>query len=475
MLCFDVWCVVALYLNQQTFLNLLRVCRETNRIIYCRELLKKKKIKIHDYNLFFESDIYFPNVDVNCLFMWFGKEESFKKFDKLKSIDILDLRNIELKDHHLKQLDSVEALDITNCDQITDEGIKHFKKLKELKMSQSYHSKSKISDQGLKCLTSLIHLKLENYDNITDECFKDMKLERLIIRNCDGIKSSKYLQSLKTLEISNISLYDSNVLHSFFECLYNLEELYISAEINGYDAFRNLKKLKKLTLGHSFKVRSQPWDPLCQNKYKPLFKYLPNLVELDMSHSSDDSDEIFEYIPNLRKLDIGLDVKITGKNFRYLKCLKKLRIHCADRLDGSYFKDLVSLVELDVHRSRNVKDEHFKELKLEILHIDSCSVTNELFNYIKDIRIFSLKNNWKVTDDAFKNVRQITRLVIEECELLTCKMFRKLKKVNYIEFSRCEHMNVDSLKRYKDKGEIISYRKSGAYDTSWDVCRFERY
>lgn len=133
-----------------------------------------------------------------------------KLFPLTYSLKIIDLNN----NKHLYYLSkSLISLDISNCDKIIDENLKHFLELNTL-TSLNINNCKNLSNGSLKYISKSLSLKILNIsgNNITDvglQYFYEnfLKINSFYISNCKKITDFgiKYLKNLKSLTILDIS------------------------------------------------------------------------------------------------------------------------------------------------------------------------------------------------------------------------------------------------------------------------------
>ena len=142
-----------------------------------------------------------------------GSLEEIAKLHQLKTLDLTNSNQIT--DEGLKvvaKMKNLETLYLSNCTQITDEGLKRLLKLK--KLSKLGISSTAITDVGLKEIAKLknLYLKLELHrTKITDagleEITKLKNLRELNLMGCDkitdkGLKNIAVMQQLWELRLA---------------------------------------------------------------------------------------------------------------------------------------------------------------------------------------------------------------------------------------------------------------------------------
>eukprot|EP01027_Heterolobosea_sp_BB2_P012377 GEZU01017945.1.p1 GENE.GEZU01017945.1~~GEZU01017945.1.p1 ORF type:complete len:296 (+),score=36.79 GEZU01017945.1:178-1065(+) len=242
---------------------------------------------------------------------------------------------------------SIEALEITNCDKITANGISLFTNLKSL----YYWSDIRVDDADIRKiseqLTHLQSLQL-NLWSATDAAlasfYKLRDLERLDLRQMAeltdaGVAHLGDLTSLTALTLSNCNSITDNGL-SFLRALTRVRTLKLKfLEING-SGFEHIRSpltklvivgcdelndagiehlhsqtaLRKLKLNENGRVSN---SAICA-----LLEHTPNLQELDLN-GSESTDEglahIAEHLPNLTSIDVSVCAHVTPQGIKLLR------------------------------------------------------------------------------------------------------------------------------------------------------------
>ena len=217
-------------------LYIIEYIKYDNNLLNCNKYLSKLKkfILNREYSLKYIHDSDFKNL-INS------------KIKCSKSGLSLNLSFSSITDKDLKDLDNLYKLDLTSCNNITDEGIKYLGDRninwlilgcsikitdKGIKLLVNLHTLQicgcdNITDEGIQCLVNLHTLQLVYCDTITDKGIKCLyKLDTLRLNSCNKItdKGIKFLVNLHSLYLAScVKITDQGI-----KCLVNLHELFLN-------------------------------------------------------------------------------------------------------------------------------------------------------------------------------------------------------------------------------------------------------
>ena len=366
-------------------------------------------------------------------------DEGFEMFKMFPHLEQLGIPNAAISDPGLKKLanlknlqENLHLLQISNCLNITDEGVKSTIALKRL--SNLYIQGCRFSGAGLKRLD--LKVLWANRSAINDE----------------GLRCIAGMKNLRSLDLSfceNITDAGLGKLASLLQ----LEELCLSGCKQITDlGLRNLaalKNLRKLELCGCEKITDQGLQSLAS---------LVNLRELHLENCSGFTDQGLQSLAslvNLRELYLDNCSGITGEGFQKLSALTRLNIvhlnFCA-QLNDSGLRGLAVLKELrELHLAccEGITDSGLQNLtpltKLEWLNLNCCS---------------------QITDAGLKHITALKKLRIldlDECEELTDVGLRSLK------LKQLESLSILGRSKITEKG-VKAFQKKHPKCCIMEVC-----
>lgn len=193
------------------------VCMITKLVIPCSDLL------CSDYKLF-EKMNYLRELDASECF-WFNDDVS----NYIKHIKILHIQECcNITNAFMKPLTNLVYLDVSRCDQLTDDFGMHIINVKRLVISFC-----ELTDNFGQYLTNIEYLKMHGCKQITDKFSEHLKnIKMLKMAYCHNMLTDKFFSNLKTLvTLSVIVSSQMGITDAFLAPLANLERL----EIGSYD------------------------------------------------------------------------------------------------------------------------------------------------------------------------------------------------------------------------------------------------
>ena len=151
----------------------------------------------------------------------------------------------------------------------------------------------------------------------------------------------------------------------------------------------------------------------------------------DQSKSIHNFKECFKYWPNIKY--IKASKTISTKFIKLLrKNLENLDIAgCCDLAGKNVFQSLTRLHSLTMRECRGIPAEAFKPLQhsLENLDISYTNITDDVFQYLENIRILKAHNCLKISGSGFKYLANIQLLDVSNCSLIMDNSFKYLPKI----------------------------------------------
>ncbi|KAL9654666.1 hypothetical protein ABK040_006728 [Willaertia magna] len=242
-----------------------------------------------------------------------------KCFLYLKNLKEVEIVSCSVKDKYLKHLQKLDRLSITNCNNITKNGIGNLTKLKELTTD---------------CVTSHELKKLKN-------------LTTLNVSYLDIKHKDFFPNSLINLSICNTKY----ILDSHLNNLNNLEYLSIRncPKING-DCLQNLLNLKQLFVVGISPIKKES---------------LQNLTQLEVLSLLSSCKDDFTFLSNLKELKYLTAVQpISDKDLKHCTKIESLLLFNCSKLNGSFLNYLLNL------KVFNTSKQIFNGLKLKQLKKD---------------------------------------------------------------------------------------------------------
>ncbi|MBA2369134.1 MAG: hypothetical protein H0V82_08950 [Candidatus Protochlamydia sp.] len=330
---------------------------------------------------------------------------NLKLIFRLTQLCKLQLENINPDYQHklagISVLTNLTQLDLSGCEEMTEEGDSHISSLIQLKvLSLSTHQMENL--HFLNPLTNLESLDLSECDNLEDENFSNLEslvnLKILNIKECAKLTFDLfiYLKSftqLKKLIFSSLNDAEENNNENFrlVTHLVNLNHLEISnCEITDNDS---------AYIGKLF-----------------------NLKYLSIVECPEITDVFFNYInclTHLTELKIENCEEITAEGFVYLPQLKNLKVlhlnNCGITQSGIFnISTFEPLQSLSLFSSEHIKDEHLKSLarlvNLEFLALHFCrQITNKGILYLyalPRLKLLNIEHNNKITNEGIKALNE---------------------------------------------------------------------
>lgn len=325
-------------------------------------------------------------------------DEGFKMFGMFPHLEWLGIPNAAISDLGLKNLtdlknlqENLYSLQISDCTNITEEGVKSVIALKRL--NNLYIQGCGFSGVGLKGLN--LKVLMADRSSINDEglhCIAEMNnLRSLGLSFCENITDTGLGELGALLQLEELDLNGCKQISDL-----------------GLRNLATLKKLRKLDLRGCEKITDQGLQNLAS---------LVNLQELNLEDCS----------------------QITGNGFSKLRALSRVKIvHLCNcpQLNDSGLRRLAVLNELrELHLAccEGITDSGLLELtpltKLEWLNLNSCS---------------------QITDAGLKNIavlKKLRYLELDECEEITDAGLNHL-----IELKQLEHLSVLGCSKITKKG-----------------------
>jgi hypothetical protein len=165
---------------------------------------------------------------------------TLKNFDKVISINISDCHNIS--NEGLKYLKNIQTIDISSCHKITDEGLKHLENAKTIILDSN-----KITNEGLRHLANAHYIKIRDCTQINDDGLKYLKnIDTIYLYYLNNISDAgiKYLKNVRNLKL----YYLKNLTDECLGFLENIEVLEINycKNITSYGISMLVKKRPNL-------------------------------------------------------------------------------------------------------------------------------------------------------------------------------------------------------------------------------------
>lgn len=152
---------------------------------------------------------------------------------------------------------NLRELNLSYCDKLTDTGVEHLQKLKELRYLELFQC-TKINGKSFKGLSEgCLHLEgigLNGCESLTDETFLELKpllnkikrlnlgfTPNLTIKSMDAI--AEYCKNIENFNLSYFPFFDDKACSSFLSNFHKLKKLMLTNEnITGEEAFNGLIK-----------------------------------------------------------------------------------------------------------------------------------------------------------------------------------------------------------------------------------------
>jgi len=359
---------------------------------------------------------------------------------------------------HLEYLD-MSGVFVKSC---TD---KIFEKMTELQyLNISYCSGISISCGAFKNISLLKTLKMNsfNQNQNMNKMFAYLgKLEHLEMMECDqdGLLVDGVFDNLTQLKVLKLFKQDS-IRNEMFHALENLVELEIMDCMNDYitdDLFKNMKKLKKLTMTGFSPMTKQHDLQTHKNKLTGhMFTYLPELIDLSIPFLNNEKidsssfkplnklqtlnmmgccqetlgDEMFQYLPRLQELNVSFcdQESFTQNAFQSLTHLKRLNITSfkPHTISGNYIQCLNGLEELVMGDTNNSNQKQ--------TIIENCDAFKNMTK-LKKLNLYGY-NQPGLNDDSFQNLKELRYLDIQciENPNITPALLNHLPKLQYFCF-----------------------------------------
>ena len=216
----------------------------------------------------------------------------------------LDMSECRLSDDALRQLTALTSLNMSGCQQITDEGIRGLTQLQRLNMYRS-----RVTDDGLRRLTRLTHLYIGCNLLITDEGIKHLpSLQQLGMRQCVNITDAgvAHLTQLTHLDMGLSKLTDAGIAH-----LTQLTHLDMAKSSRITDAgLQRLTRLTHLNMKYAEQITNEG------------LRTLTSLQHLNMEHCAQITDDGVLNLPKLQALFVGNGVQ--GRDTRVTRAVRQL-------------------------------------------------------------------------------------------------------------------------------------------------------
>lgn len=360
-----------------------------------------------------------------------------------------------------------------------------FNKLKYIKIKTNLNNIidfNKIISKNIKIIDIINDNIDDNIIKIITENF--INLKSLILKNNnlitnDGIKSLSNLNKLKTLNLIN------NKKIKDIECIINkLKIIYLnSSNINNYYINNQRiinKKLKIFSI--NIDLSPQKLNHILQNSTK--------LKELNFNSSLFlNNKNINLKFNSLEKLSFAGIPNFSGYNFPNLKSLtfSFYMIDNGEIIPPEFLEDLINLEELAIY-SNCVNDLTFINLskKIKTIKINSNLITNNIFDYIKDIENITIYSNDNLNEEYLINLGNVKILTIyiksysnSFTNKFTLYLPNNIEELNIFDFGVFKSNLNDSLfknintqlknKKYKSL-KIINTTLSLLTKLSLDIC-----
>ncbi|CAL5992371.1 Conserved_hypothetical protein [Hexamita inflata] len=350
--------------------------------------------------------------------------EIARQFKKLKSLH-LDARKIDL--NHLREMTSLQQLELPNCSLLQINVIGTLINLTELNINGN----KGVDISPLQHLTKLIKLQMIrcSLDNLN--VLKPLTaLTELNICNNRGVSGLQLLTSLKILKIDSCNLKNLDQLRP----LTKLFELFINQN-EGVDitAIQHLQQLVKLQAGNCGLVNLDPLQHFANLEELNLFynkgvnisslKHLIQLKVLEVDYCDINSLEMLRPLCNLVKLSLNFNERVDITPLQHMTYLLKLEINSCCLVNIDVLKHLINLQELSLSSNAIIFIQPLEELKY-------LTKLNARFNKIIDLntlekhqnfKIFEFENQEDPTKDELKSAN-ITRNINCQMSLLTQKL-----------------------------------------------------
>jgi len=338
-----------------------------------------KKVRVTPGQVTLRSgEVYCLRIDMNVTDKDLVGLAYFKGLTSLQHLDLSLCEQVtDAGLAHLKGLTSLQHLDLDGCEQVTDAGLAHLKGLTSLQHLHLGECK-RVTDAGLahlKGLTSLQHLDLGECKRVTDAGLAQLKgltsLDHLNLMGCErvtdaGLAQLKSLTSLQYLDL----LYCKQVTDAGLAQLKSftsLQYLYLSDCEQVTDAglahLKGLTSLQQLCLSDCEQVTDAGLAHL---------KGLTSLQQLCLSECEQVTDAGLAHLKGLTSLQVlslSSCEQVTDAGLAYLKGLTSLRAlflsSCKQVTDAGlvHLNGLTSLQQLDLGGCEQVTPKGRKEIR----------------------------------------------------------------------------------------------------------------
>ena len=308
-LCYDVWTIISLYLDSKTFLNLLKVNKELNRLKLDINIIKNIQVSMRCHKTFKTCDnIYFNNIKIkrNTII----NNISDKDMIKLIGIHALETEdNCGIGNKRLTYLKGIHTLKMLHNTEINDNGLEHLKGIHTLMLSSNYITNkgleylkgihtlvlfghNGVTDKGLEYLKGIHTLRLSYCDNITGEGFKHLpNIYKLTLTQCNQV-TDKGLEYLKGIHILCLNKCDSITIKG----IEKLEKVNTLGIMNCQNIIN--WEFEKYMVNYNNKL-FEYWDSIKNNDDK---LYMSWKKYVERIYKNDNGNSKFDIIPYLEKI-----------------------------------------------------------------------------------------------------------------------------------------------------------------------------
>lgn len=329
-------------------------------------------------------------------------EKALKSISQLKSLKILELKNLSLPNRGfecLNAMSNLTSLTLNGLDQLTDESLSF-----------------------LPALSNLQYLGISRCPGVTDEGLKNLRsLKNLVSLDLSwnrytggGFANLSGLTELKQINLSNSKrLRDRGLIH--FKGLANLISLDLTHCKNlneqGLTFLTSLTGLSLLKLG---------WCALNNNDISLIGKNLINLLHLDLTGSDEIDYNGINELQNLSKIE-HLNLSWTKVDERICESTSNLK-----QMEDLSLLNCIELSDICLRSLKNLP-------KLAILNLTGCELITDAglkeLSAQKNLVSLNLTDCLRITDDGLGFISQMEKLIIlklRECSKITDKGIKKL-------------------------------------------------
>ncbi|AYV82723.1 MAG: hypothetical protein Hyperionvirus2_91 [Hyperionvirus sp.] len=349
------------------------------------------------------------------------------QYDHFKAVNVKDLDEMK----QLRFLSSINSAAMTGKD--------FLRRITDSLTKLAVYSRKKLEDSDLAHLTSLEHLELTGCDGITDEVFRNKSnLTFLLICSMtsvtdDGLASLS--EKLNSLSLINRSRPATGITHRGINSLKLLRELSIYSEIDLN--LINLKNIERLRVIDG-SVDSQMLLGLTNLKVLYLDyvsmggaqQFSSTLTMLSLRGCKSERVR-FNGLTNLVELDIS-DSKIRFEGVIDLVNLTAFNASNCD-IDDIFLRGLTKLTKLNIAKS-NVTDYGVGHL-ISLKHLTlNASISDFGLTWLK-LQYLNMQYNTKVTEHAIWAMASLTSLDLTENVNVSGAALLSLKNLEMLRFS----------------------------------------